>query len=157
MKILNRKFGHSVIVLEPLDTISSSATRQLRVASSFGNTVLLGRGGADLSGRVLAGGAFEFDTSTGSSTSMPRRTSDRLWSDDYHVYELEWRRDRILSRVDGLEYGSSNTGAPFDQPVGPFYCPFSVLLISSQIFQENIFFNDNFLFQLITIILNIIN
>ncbi|XP_043288708.1 beta-1,3-glucan-binding protein-like [Venturia canescens] len=116
------------ISLEALDQSShqdaASTHPQLRIASSNGNSVLLGGGGTsgkDFGGRVLCAGPTQTKSqstgdSTGKTSSLPRRYSSELWSKDYHVYEVEWGRDKIRTRVDGIEYGSVDTKSPFDKP-----------------------------------------
>ncbi|KAK2588234.1 hypothetical protein KPH14_004265 [Odynerus spinipes] len=94
----------------------------IRIASASGNPVLKSPEGTDLSGHVLcAGRLLPVQTSHGQSPhatrqGLLRRTNNVLWSQDYHIYEIHWQKDRILAKVDGTIYGEQKINAPFDQP-----------------------------------------
>lgn len=119
--IIHKFYICPVIALEPLETSSPSSNRThgLRIAFSFGNRVLRGPQGTSLDGRLLCGGVTECNSDTGSrKLGVPKVYSVNMWSNGYHLYELEWKRDITVSRVDGRLYGSTVTGAPFNKPVG---------------------------------------
>ncbi|KAI4503745.1 hypothetical protein M0802_001148 [Mischocyttarus mexicanus] len=93
----------------------------IRIASASGNSHLRSVHGTDLSGYVLnAGGLKRVETSTGpysSRSDLLHRSTGSLWSDDYHVYEIEWRDDRILAKVDKTIFGEQRLDdTSFNQP-----------------------------------------
>lgn len=96
----------------------------IRVASASGNPTLISQQGTDLSGYILCAGALSpVQMSQGQSpytarTELLRRNSGILWSEDFHIYEIEWREDRILAKVDKTIYGEQKiVGNTFNQPV----------------------------------------
>ncbi|KAL2739774.1 hypothetical protein V1477_011163 [Vespula maculifrons] len=95
----------------------------IRVASASGNPILRSQQGTDLSGYVLCAGALSpIQTNQGQSpytarAELLRRNSGILWSEDFHTYEIEWREDRILAKVDKTIYGEQKiTENAFNQP-----------------------------------------
>lgn len=131
-----------VIALEPLSNAHDMCYPQLRIAASAGNSVLRSSGGADLSGHVLSGGGIKRNIGgMERAEENPKRFANNLWSDEYHIYELTWTKFRISISVDGVEYGSTRPGVPFDKPVSSFL--FSLLRIKNKIKQKiplNLFF-----------------
>lgn len=113
-------FCLSVISLEPIDNAEDEYYPQLRIAASAGNTVLRSNGGTDLSGHVLSGGGIQQMMEMVGRSAIAKRFANNFWSDDYHIYRIEWTKFRISVKVDGVEYGTTRPGAPFDKPVG--YC-----------------------------------
>ncbi|KAF7994035.1 hypothetical protein HCN44_011304 [Aphidius gifuensis] len=90
---------------------------QLRIASSVGNAVLNSPAGADISGHVLSAGPNKMTPGDTGTLDNPQRFGMELWSNEYHTYQLEWRKNRIITRVDDIEYGSFVTGSTFDKPM----------------------------------------
>ncbi|KAK0163267.1 hypothetical protein PV327_006967 [Microctonus hyperodae] len=108
---------YPVIALEPLNNAHDMSYPQLRIAASAGNSVLRSSGGADLSGHVLSGGGIKRNIGgMERAQENPKRFANNLWSDEYHIYELTWTKFRISISVDGVEYGSTRPGVPFDKP-----------------------------------------
>ncbi|KOC61578.1 Beta-1,3-glucan-binding protein [Habropoda laboriosa] len=102
-------------------TENSSLFCDIVVAHSNGNAVLRSSEGYDLSGYVLWGGAHAINIGQSkiqdNRASLPTKTSNSLWSDDYHVYDLVWRSGRITVKVDGEQYGEQKVPALYDTPV----------------------------------------
>lgn len=56
---------------------------------------------------------------------LPKKTSTNLWSDDYHVYDLEWKSDRITLKVDEEQYGDQEVPPSlFNNPVSTLNCKY---------------------------------
>lgn len=56
---------------------------------------------------------------------LPKKTSTKLWSDDYHVYDLEWKSDRITLKVDEEQYGDQEVPPSlFNNPVSTLNCKY---------------------------------
>ncbi|XP_066585294.1 beta-1,3-glucan-binding protein 1-like [Prorops nasuta] len=93
---------------------------EIRIASSSGNEQLTSLEGTDLSNHILWAGALIIDTVNRQDprytnrTSFPRKYSRSFWSEDYHVFEIEWSPIRIVSKVDGIIYGQQESLSPFD-------------------------------------------
>ncbi|XP_054015580.1 beta-1,3-glucan-binding protein 2-like [Hylaeus anthracinus] len=89
------------------------------VAHSVGNPTLTTHNDEDISGRVLLGGAFAINLDQhllqDNRMDLPMKTSSSLWSDDYHVYELEWKSGSVSVKVDGEQYGQQQV--TYDVPV----------------------------------------
>ncbi|CAK9833822.1 Beta-1,3-glucan-binding protein 1 [Anthophora retusa] len=113
---------YPLITLEAREkyTDNSSVFCNIIVAHSNGNPVLRSPEGYDLSGYVLLGGAHALNIGQNkiqdNRASLPAKISNSLWSDDYHVYDLEWRSGRITVRVDGEQYGEQKVPALYDTP-----------------------------------------
>ncbi|XP_008554730.1 beta-1,3-glucan-binding protein 1 [Microplitis demolitor] len=113
---------YPIISLEPLQDAEATSYPQLRIAMSFGNAVLTSSGGADLSGHVLTAGKFQRNDGQGlidqrmNLQDKPQRFAANYWSDEYHIYQLEWTESKIIVRVDNVEYGSMSSESPFDKP-----------------------------------------
>ncbi|KAI4480949.1 hypothetical protein M0804_010046 [Polistes exclamans] len=92
----------------------------IRIASASGNPHLRSVHVTDLSGHVLsAGGLKSLPVSEGpyaSRSELLHRSMNSLWSDDFHVYEIEWRDDRILAKFDNTIFGEQRIDNTFDQP-----------------------------------------
>ncbi|XP_014607377.1 PREDICTED: beta-1,3-glucan-binding protein 1-like [Polistes canadensis] len=92
----------------------------IRIASASGNSHLRSVHSTDLSGHVLsAGGLKSLPVSEGpyaSRSELLHRSMNSLWSDDFHVYEIEWRDDRILAKFDNTIFGEQRIDNTFDQP-----------------------------------------
>lgn len=92
----------------------------IRIASASGNSHLRSVHSTDLSGHVLCAGglkSLQMDEGPYSSRSdLLRRSTSSLWSDDFHVYEIEWRDDRILAKFDNTIFGEQRIDNTFDQP-----------------------------------------
>lgn len=110
---------NKVLALEQAEK-SSVISPQLRIASSVGNAVLNSPAGADISGHVLSAGPNKITPGDTGTLDNPQRFGTELWSNEYHTYQLEWRKNRIVTRVDDIEYGSFVTGSTFDKPVKKF-------------------------------------
>lgn len=118
----------------------------MRVASSSGNAVLRSFDGDDLSGYILRGGAVTPTLAKAGFAFSPdsNATGGELWSNDFHVYELIWQRDRITLKVDGNRYALGATPiVAANQPV---------IIIR---FQTYCFMNNNDCFYLFYIILDV--
>ncbi|XP_015186521.1 PREDICTED: beta-1,3-glucan-binding protein 1-like [Polistes dominula] len=92
----------------------------IRIASASGNSNLRSVHNTDLSGHVLtAGGLKPFQTSQtpySSRSDLLHRSTNSLWSDDFHIYEIEWRDDRILAKFDNTIFGEQKIDYTFNQP-----------------------------------------
>ncbi|RLU20957.1 hypothetical protein DMN91_007572 [Ooceraea biroi] len=95
--------------------------REIRIASSPGNEELRSPEGADINGRTLSAGALvasvnESDVSSSNRLQLPKRSSRELWSDNFHVFEIEWKSGLIVMKVDGVQYGEQNVDNSFGKP-----------------------------------------
>lgn len=97
---------------------------QLRVSSILGNPELKSAEGDELGGRILRGGFLSRTTLTTANLTTLRatdgtkyKTSNKLWSDDYHIYEMEWKPKVITVKVDGESYGEKWFDSPLQTPV----------------------------------------
>ncbi|XP_017882775.1 beta-1,3-glucan-binding protein-like [Ceratina calcarata] len=90
----------------------------LIVAHSAGNPSLSTKDGNDISGRVLMGGGHAINVKQRQDNlyNLPRKSADSLWSDGYHLYELEWKRGRLTLKVDGEQYGEQTLPSLFETP-----------------------------------------
>ncbi|CAD6201986.1 GSCOCT00013992001.2-RA-CDS [Cotesia congregata] len=120
---------YPIISLEPLQDAEAMSYPQLRVAASLGNTVIVSSGGADLSGHLLTAGKIQRNDGQGlldqrvGSLELPKRFAANYWSDEYHIYQLEWTSSKITVKVDNVEYGTMDTNPAFDRP---FYIALAV-------------------------------
>ena len=114
---------YPVITLESREKGFDNSTSRcdILVAFTAGNPSLTSKNGEDISGRVLIGGAHVTDRSQNlqkdNRDHLPSKHSNSLWSNEYHVYELSWRNDRIWMKVDGDLYGEQGLPAICDTPV----------------------------------------
>lgn len=113
----------TAITLESTEKYAENSTLHcdIVIAHAVGNPSLRSQNGLDLSGRNLLGGAhatnMEQQFHHDNQLNLPRKTSDSLWSDDYHVYDLEWKSGRVTVKVDGEQYGEQKVPALYDTPV----------------------------------------
>ncbi|XP_011306802.1 beta-1,3-glucan-binding protein 1 [Fopius arisanus] len=117
---------YPVMTLEPLDNDPNApdTIQQLRIAESAGNEQLQVIGGSDISGHVIYGGPIAHLTAASTGPAeRARRYSPEAWSDSFHTYTLEWRKNRVVVKVDDVEYGSATIDANFDKP---FYITLAV-------------------------------
>lgn len=99
------------------------------MAHSNGNPFLKTRRGDDISGHILVAGAHATTINQHSPRDnrlmLPKKTSTKLWSDDYHVYDLEWKSDRITLKVDEEQYGDQEVPPSlFNNPVSTLNCKY---------------------------------
>ncbi|XP_031843281.1 beta-1,3-glucan recognition protein 1 [Nomia melanderi] len=105
------------------EEISANGTSlcNIIIANSLGNPLLVTTSKRDIGGHLLQGGAHavnvQGNTAQDNRMQLPTKTLDSLWSDDYHVYELEWGNGYIVLRVDGVQYGEQKVPATYDVPV----------------------------------------
>lgn len=130
-----------MITLESTDmcTKNSSIYCDIVIVHSNGNSVLISQDGNDLSGHFLLGGAHATDINSNvpqdNKLNLPKKKSETLWSDGYHVYDLEWKPNQIIVKVDGVEYGQQNVPALYDIPVSNNYLIINIIL-------KSLFFNS---------------
>jgi len=112
-----------VIILESSENLwAFGMYREIRIASSVGNERLTTFDGdtVTVSGVLCAGGLFVplNDTDAQNNRQMlSKRRSSASWSDDFHVFEIEWKSDRITVKVDKVEYGEQYVDGSFGKPV----------------------------------------
>ncbi|KAG7197379.1 hypothetical protein KM043_018485 [Ampulex compressa] len=112
---------YPMISLENSVAQNGNAYNEIRIASARGNAVLKTGDNSDLSGHILYAGGVKNTVNQdqvqfSNRFNIPRRLATVPWSNDYHVYEIEWRSNRIIARVDGLQYGEQVISASFDTP-----------------------------------------
>nr|ATU82852.1 secreted Beta-GRP-like protein [Pristhesancus plagipennis] len=73
---------------------------RITLAKSFGNEYLSSNG-VNIGGQLLEQGI----SVNGRSPKIFPKSSDNLWSDDFHTYQVDWTRDSITFKVDGSEVG----------------------------------------------------
>lgn len=138
--------------LEPLDRDGSLLGNdalfcfQLRVANALGNSELRSSNEEDLSGHILRGGLVShtllhtIDVSTlKTNDSTKSKRSPQLWSDDFHLFEMEWRPESLISKVDGEIYGEIKFDSPLQLPVSetPYFCDFNIRIINSKLLTDS--------------------
>lgn len=104
---------YPILILHPVDAFYGSGYQsgELRVASAVGNRKLFTGTGIDMDGRELRAGAVVSPEGPIRRATMSKKISAKHWSDDYHLYELEWTPTSIIVKVDGEEYGSNENPA----------------------------------------------
>lgn len=124
---IRAKFPHGDW-LYPLITLESTTEYEetsvlyfdIIVAQSNGNPFLKLQDGSDMSGHVLLGGAratkIQYPIED-NRVNLPKKTATDLWSDNYHVYDLKWKRGKITLMVDGEQYGEQIVPTLHDTPV----------------------------------------
>lgn len=116
--------------LEPLDREGALSRDdvmfcfQMRVASAVGNIELRSSNQEDLSGHILRGGFLSHTvlhttdvSNLLTNDSTKSKPSNQLWSDDFHLFEMEWRPEAIISKVDGEIFGEMKFDTPLQQSV----------------------------------------
>ncbi|XP_078045809.1 beta-1,3-glucan-binding protein-like [Augochlora pura] len=112
---------YPLITLESANSSpNSSSFSSIVIANSFGSPTLITSKGKDIGSHVLNAGAVVTTLDDGNirdnRMDLPSKTLNILWSEHYHVYEVEWRRDRIVLKVDDQQYGEQRVPAFFDNP-----------------------------------------
>ncbi|XP_012259435.2 beta-1,3-glucan-binding protein-like [Athalia rosae] len=129
---------YPIIMLKPVAETYGSGYQsgQLRVASVNGNADLRDITGVNVGNRVLQAGAVISPVGPIRSDTMSEKSANNLWSDDYHIFEINWTPNEISVKVDGEVYGTKTnpaephkteifknsvnrwhtTNAPFDTP-----------------------------------------
>ncbi|EFN86539.1 beta-1,3-glucan-binding protein 2 [Harpegnathos saltator] len=109
----------------PVITLRSSESeqehglyREIRIASSTGNEELKTSDNKDVSGHILHAGGLVTSVNdkngpTDSHSKLPKRSSGKLWSDDYHIFEIEWKSGLIIVKVDNVQYGEQIVDGAF--------------------------------------------
>lgn len=111
------------MTLESMDKYTANTTEycDIIVAFATGNPSLVSHTGQDFSGHILLAGAHVMDINQQSMQNnlyrLPNKASDSAWSNNYHVYDLEWRSGQITIKVDGEQYGEQQVPALYDTPV----------------------------------------
>ncbi|XP_078044957.1 beta-1,3-glucan recognition protein 1 [Augochlora pura] len=112
---------YPVITLENGASSNGTSFCSFVIAQSFGNPLLVTTEGKDIGSKLLQGGAYltvlENYNLQDNRLNLPTKVSGSSWSDDYHVYEIEWKRERVILRVDGADYGEQQVPSMFDVPV----------------------------------------
>ncbi|XP_076639542.1 beta-1,3-glucan recognition protein 1 [Colletes latitarsis] len=114
---------YPLLTLESANSLNVNRTSYsvVLIGHSFGNPMLRSHDGIDISGHVLIGGAFETNLNQiihhNTRFNLPLRTSSKLWSEEYHVYELEWKSGIISVKVDGERYGEQSVPPLYETPV----------------------------------------
>lgn len=111
---------YPVIILETAENAwEMGQHREIRIASSVGNENLTTSNGENVSGRILVAGGLSGSLSESNADStnrmaLPRRVSNKLWSDDFHIFEIVWKQGVIVVKVDGVEYGEQTVDVSFN-------------------------------------------
>lgn len=105
--------------VDPSQEITSY--QAIRVAAAAGNPNLAAVNGNDIGGHVLSAGGLSVTLNNNGIQStnrlnLPSKRSDSCWSDNYHTYEIEWRRGSITVKVDGEQYGV-HAAPSFNKPM----------------------------------------
>ncbi|XP_076645519.1 beta-1,3-glucan-binding protein 1-like isoform X2 [Halictus rubicundus] len=112
---------YPLITLESDDNSNTTHFCSIVIAHSFGNPTLITEDRKDIGNHLLQAGAqvsnVDNNDLQNNRIDLPSKSSGSLWSDDYHVYELEWRHERLILKVDGEQYGEQRIPVLFDVPV----------------------------------------
>lgn len=94
--------------------------REIRIASSVGNEELRTSDDKSVGGRILCAGGLIVTVNSRemlNRTTLPKRRSSKPWSDDYHIFEIEWKSGLIVVKVDGVRYGEQTVDGAFGKRV----------------------------------------
>lgn len=93
--------------------------REIIIASSLGNEELRTTEDKNIGGRILHSGGLVTSVNAPASglSNLSKRPSTKLWSDDYHIFEIEWKSGRIVVKVDNVQYGEQTVDGAFGKPV----------------------------------------
>ncbi|XP_012272886.1 beta-1,3-glucan-binding protein 1 isoform X2 [Orussus abietinus] len=117
---------YPVLALEPLTEASYQGgyrrdpSRFIRIAGAIGNRNFPCNR-EERGSQVLTGGPSLLSESRWNT--MRKTQSSTPWSEDFHIYQLDWTPERVILRVDGEMYGRIDTADAFD---GPFYLTLGV-------------------------------
>ncbi|XP_011876363.1 PREDICTED: beta-1,3-glucan-binding protein-like [Vollenhovia emeryi] len=120
-KLPHGDWVYPLITLESAEnTLELGLHREIRIASSVGNEELRTPESETVSGRILSAGGLitSLDNSNTQNNRMtlPKRQSSKPWSDDFHVFEIEWKSGLIVVKVDGVQYGEQAVDGSFGKP-----------------------------------------
>ncbi|XP_011643360.1 beta-1,3-glucan-binding protein-like [Pogonomyrmex barbatus] len=121
-KLPHGDWVYPVITLESREkTWDRGLHNEIRIASSVGNEELRTPDGEVVSGRVLIAGGLVVtvngsDIYNNNRETLPKRNSGKPWSDDFHIFEIEWKSSRIVTKVDGVQYGEQTIDVSFAKP-----------------------------------------
>lgn len=89
----------------------------------MGNEELKTPEGETINSRVLsAGGLTSFTKEpTSNRMTMLKRLSGKSWSDDFHIFEIEWKSGTVVAKVDRVQYGEQIIDESFAKSVLKFY------------------------------------
>lgn len=92
------------------------------LAYTVGNPELTNADGKDISGHVLFSGAHvvnltQLNSQYSNRAHLPVTTSNTLWSDDYHVFDLVWTNRELTVSIDGVLFGQQNLPTWYNTPV----------------------------------------
>lgn len=116
-----------VITLESAEnTWQLGLHREIRIASSVGNEELRTPEGETVNDHILAAGGLTASLNESNAQSINRMTllkrqSSKSWSDDFHIFEIEWKSGLIVVKVDGVQYGEQTVDGSFGKPVLKLY------------------------------------
>ncbi|XP_029164297.1 beta-1,3-glucan-binding protein-like [Nylanderia fulva] len=112
----------------PLITLESAENtwefglhREIRIASSVGNDELKTSSNENINNRLLSAGGLTASLNESNAQSinlskMPKRQSSKSWSDEFHIFEIEWQTGLIVVKVDGVQYGEQTMDGSFSKP-----------------------------------------
>ncbi|XP_071578190.1 uncharacterized protein [Temnothorax nylanderi] len=121
-KLPHGDWVYPVITLESAEnTWQLGLHHEIRIASSVGNEELRTPEGETISGHILAAGGLtvslnESNAQSNNRMTLPKRQSGKTWSDDFHIFEIEWKSGLIVVKVDGVQYGEQAVGRSFGKP-----------------------------------------
>ncbi|XP_033336163.2 beta-1,3-glucan recognition protein 1 [Megalopta genalis] len=112
---------YPLITLENDASSNESSYCSFMIAHSFGNPLLVTTEGKDIGSKFLQAGAYvtnlENNDLQDNRMALPTKVIDSSWSNDYHIYEIEWKREHVILRVDDIKYGEQRVPSMFDVPV----------------------------------------
>ncbi|XP_071566751.1 gram-negative bacteria-binding protein 1-2 [Temnothorax nylanderi] len=121
-KLPHGDWVYPVITLESAEnTWQLGLHHEIRIASSVGNEELRTPEGETVSGHILAAGGLtasisESNAQSNNRMTLPKRQSGKTWSDDFHIFEIEWKSGLIVVKVDGVQYGEQAVDGSFGKP-----------------------------------------
>lgn len=108
---------YPLITLESTEnTLQLGLHREIRIASSVGNEELRTSNGEIVNGRVLVAGGLTTSLNENNRMTLPKRNSGKPWSDEFHIFEIEWKNGLIVVKVDGVQYGEQTVEGFFGKP-----------------------------------------
>lgn len=88
----------------------------------MGNDELRTSDGENINNRLLSAGGLTASLNESNAQSinlskMPKRQSSKSWSDDFHIFEIEWQSGLVVVKVDRVQYGEQIMDGSFGKPV----------------------------------------
>ncbi|XP_020295972.1 beta-1,3-glucan-binding protein 2-like [Pseudomyrmex gracilis] len=118
-KLPHGDWVYPVIILESTENDwEFGIHHEIRIASSVGNRELTTTDNQNFNENILCAGGLTVRLNDSNAINMncralPKRRSSNPWSENLHIFELEWKNGLISVKVDGVKYGEQSVDASF--------------------------------------------